>query len=41
MTTWGSFERVDMVELQVAVPFDDRLVKYDFGELDAVEQAEE
>ena len=32
----GIVERVDIVEQQVAVRFDDRLVKYDFGELDEV-----
>jgi exodeoxyribonuclease V alpha subunit len=30
----GIVERVDPVEQQVTVRFDDRLVKYDFGELD-------
>jgi exodeoxyribonuclease V alpha subunit len=32
----GIVERVDPVEQQVAVRFDERLVKYDFGELDEV-----
>ena len=30
----GIVERVDLVEQQVAVRFDERLVKYDFGELE-------
>ena len=32
----GTVERIDPVEHEVAVRFDDRLVKYDFGELDEV-----
>jgi len=32
-------ERIDMVEQQVAVRFDDRLVTYDFGELDEISLA--
>src|ERR1700751_3909098 len=32
----GIVERVDLVEEQVSVQFDDRLVKYDFGELDEI-----
>ena len=32
----GIVERVDPVEQQVAIRFDDRIVKYDFGELDEV-----
>jgi exodeoxyribonuclease V alpha subunit len=35
----GIVERVDSVEQQVAVRFDDRLVKYDFGELDEISLA--
>jgi len=35
----GIVERVDPVEQQVAVRFEDRLVKYDFGELDEVAPA--
>jgi ATP-dependent DNA helicase RecD-like protein len=35
----GIVERVDMVEQQVAVRFDHRLVKYDFGELDEISLA--
>jgi exodeoxyribonuclease V alpha subunit len=35
----GIVERVDMVEQQVMVRFDERLVKYDFGELDEVSLA--
>ena len=35
----GIVERVDPVEQQVAVRFDDRIVKYDFGELDEVSLA--
>ena len=35
----GIVERVDMVEQQVAIRFDDRLVKYDFGELDEISLA--
>ena len=31
--------RVDLVEQQVAVRFDERLVKYDFGELDEISLA--
>ena len=32
----GTIERIDLVEHEVAIRFDDRLVKYDFGELDEV-----
>jgi exodeoxyribonuclease V alpha subunit len=32
-------ERVDPVEQQVAIRFDDQIVKYDFGELDEVSLA--
>jgi len=35
----GVVERVDFVEQQVAVRFDERLVRYDFGELDEVAPA--
>jgi len=35
----GIVERVDPVEQQVAVRFDDRTVKYDFGELDEISLA--
>ena len=35
----GFFERLDMVEQQVAIRFDDRIVKYDVGELDKVSLA--
>ena len=35
----GIVERIDAVEQQVAVRFDDRLVKYDFGELDEISLA--
>jgi exodeoxyribonuclease V alpha subunit len=35
----GIVERVDQVEQQVAIRFDDRIVKYDFGELDEVSLA--
>ena len=35
----GIIERIDMVEQQVAVRFDERLVKYDFGELDEISLA--
>ena len=35
----GIIERIDMVEQQVAVRFDQRLVKYDFGELDEISLA--
>jgi hypothetical protein len=35
----GTVERIDVVEHQVAVRFDDRMVKYDFGELDEVAPA--
>jgi exodeoxyribonuclease V alpha subunit len=35
----GIIERVDPVEQQVAVRFDDRTVKYDFGELDEISLA--
>jgi len=34
----GTVEQIDPVEHQVAVRFDDRMVKYDFGELDEVAQ---
>ncbi len=30
----GMIERIDPVEQEIAVRFDERLVKYDFGELD-------
>jgi exodeoxyribonuclease V alpha subunit len=32
----GTIERIDPVELEVVIRFDDRVVKYDFGELDEV-----
>ena len=32
----GMIERIDSVEQEVAVRFDERLVKYDFGELDEI-----
>ena len=35
----GTVERVDPVEQQVAIRFDDQIVKYDFGELDEVSLA--
>ena len=35
----GMIERIDPVEQEVAVRFDERLVKYDFGELDEVSLA--
>ncbi len=35
----GIIERIDAVEQQVAVRFDERLVKYDFGELDEISLA--
>ena len=35
----GIVERIDAVEQQVAVRFDERLVKYDFGELDEISLA--
>ena len=35
----GIVERVDLVEQQVAIRFDDRVVKYDFGELDQLSLA--
>jgi exodeoxyribonuclease V alpha subunit len=35
----GTVERVDLVEHEVMVHFDDRTVKYDFGELDEVAPA--
>jgi len=35
----GTVERIDGVEHQVVVRFDDRIVKYDFGELDEVAPA--
>ena len=37
--TSGIVERIDPVEQQVAVRFDERLVKYDFGELDEISLA--
>ena len=42
MSRWvdvGIVERVDLVEQQVAIRFDDRIVKYDLGELDEVSLA--
>jgi exodeoxyribonuclease V alpha subunit len=35
----GIVERIDLVEQQVAIRFDDRMVKYDFGEVDEVSLA--
>ena len=35
----GTVERIDAIEHQVVVRFDDRMVKYDFGELDEVAPA--
>jgi len=35
----GTIERIDPVEHQVTIRFDDRMVKYDFGELDEVSLA--
>ena len=35
----GTVEQIDVVEHQVVVRFDDRMVKYDFGELDEVAPA--
>src|SRR5205085_9768789 len=35
----GIVERIDPVEQQVVVRFDDRLVKYDYGELDELSLA--
>jgi exodeoxyribonuclease V alpha subunit len=35
----GIVERIDAVEQQVAVRYDERLVKYDFGELDEISLA--
>jgi exodeoxyribonuclease V alpha subunit len=35
----GMIERIDLVEHEVAIRFDDRVVKYDFGELDEVSLA--
>jgi len=32
----GIVERIDSVEHEVTIRFDDRLVKYDYGELDEV-----
>src|SRR5438552_5977191 len=32
----GTIERIDPVEHEVAIRFDDRIVKYDFGELDEI-----
>jgi hypothetical protein len=37
----GIVQRIDAVEQQVVVRFDDRLVKYDFGELDEMSLAYE
>jgi exodeoxyribonuclease V alpha subunit len=35
----GTIEKIDPVEQEVSIRFDDRLVKYDFGELDEVSLA--
>ena len=35
----GVVERIDPVEQEVSIRFDDRLVKYDYGELDEVSLA--
>ena len=35
----GTVEQIDPVEHQVAIRFDDRMLKYDFGELDEVAPA--
>jgi exodeoxyribonuclease V alpha subunit len=35
----GIVEQVDLIEQQVGIRFDDRMVKYDFGELDEVSLA--
>lgn len=35
----GIVERIDLIEQQVAIRFDDRVVKYDFGEPDEVSLA--
>ena len=35
----GIVERIDLVEHEVTIRFDDRLVKYDFGELDEISLA--
>lgn len=35
----GTVEQIDPVEHQVVVSYDDRMVKYDFGELDEVAPA--
>jgi len=35
----GTIERIDPVEHEVVVRFDDRPVKYDFGELDEISLA--
>src|SRR5205807_7338052 len=35
----GTIERIDLVEHQVTIRFDDRMVKYDFGELDEISLA--
>jgi exodeoxyribonuclease V alpha subunit len=35
----GTIERIDPVEQELSIRFDDRLVKYDFGELDEVSLA--
>jgi exodeoxyribonuclease V alpha subunit len=35
----GIVERIDSVEHEVTIRFDDRLVKYDFGELDEISLA--
>jgi exodeoxyribonuclease V alpha subunit len=35
----GTIERIDRVEQELTIRFDDRLVKYDFGKLDEVSLA--
>jgi exodeoxyribonuclease V alpha subunit len=35
----GTIEKIDPVEQELSIRFDDRLVKYDFGELDEVSLA--
>ncbi len=35
----GTIEKIDPVEHEVSIKFDDRLVTYDFGELDEVSLA--
>ncbi len=35
----GTIEKIDPVEHEVSIKFDDRLVAYDFGELDEVSLA--